>query len=96
MKYYDVLGLLKSAINSTPGIEIKSVMELECDRAPERRSGCYIFLAGTSSLVTRWKPGGASVNMLYNSYLWRKNKLHQAIRYLTACTNSLNKLIDNL
>ena len=30
MKCYDVLGLLRSAINSAPGIEIRSVMEREC------------------------------------------------------------------
>ena len=27
MKYFDVLGLLRGVINSTPGIEIRSVME---------------------------------------------------------------------
>ena len=34
MKCYDVLGLLRSGINSAPGIEIRSVMVRVRDRAP--------------------------------------------------------------
>ena len=29
-----LLGLLRSTINSAPGIEIRSVLERECDHAP--------------------------------------------------------------
>ena len=34
MKCYDVLGSLRSAINSAPEIKIRSVMERQRDRAP--------------------------------------------------------------
>ena len=34
VKWHDVLGLLRSAMNSEPGIEVRSVMERECNRAP--------------------------------------------------------------
>ena len=34
MKCYDVLGLLRSARNSPPEIDIRRVMERERDRAP--------------------------------------------------------------
>ena len=34
VKQYDVLGLLRSAMNSAPGIEVRSAMEHERDHAP--------------------------------------------------------------
>ena len=34
VKRYDVLGLLRSAMNSAPGIEVRSMMERKHDRAP--------------------------------------------------------------